>query len=108
MEPIKIVVTDYIEPDLKWEEEELKKYGHVKFEYHQLKFMPETELATKIGDADMILVNMVKMTAGVSRPHRIRPAWPATAKRTNVPPTSTIGSIATRLLSRLEMKFPRM
>lgn len=65
MEPIKIVVTDYIEPDLKWEEEELGKYGHVTFEYHQLKFRPESELVEKIVDADMILVNMVKMTAGV-------------------------------------------
>ncbi|MDE3000699.1 MAG: C-terminal binding protein [Gemmatimonadota bacterium] len=65
MDPIKIVVTDYIEPDLKWEEEELRKYGHVAFEYHQLKFRPESELVEKIVDADMILVNMVKMTAGV-------------------------------------------
>ena len=65
MEPIKIVVTDYIEPDLKWEEEELGKYGHVAFEYHQLKFREESELVEKIVDADMILVNMVKMTAGV-------------------------------------------
>ena len=65
MEPIKIVVTDYIEPDLKWEEEELGKYGHVTFEYHQLKFRSEPDLVEKIVDADMILVNMVKMTASV-------------------------------------------
>ena len=65
MKPIKIVVTDYIEPDLKWEEEELGKYGHVTFEVHQLKFRSEPDLVETIVDADMILVNMVKMTASV-------------------------------------------
>lgn len=65
MEPIKIVVTDYIEPDLKWEEERLAEYDHVTFEYYQLKFKPEDELVEKIRDADMVLVNMVKMTKSV-------------------------------------------
>ncbi len=65
MQPIKIYVTDYIEPDLKWEEEQLAKYAHVTFEYEQLKLKPEEELVAEIGDADMVLVNMVKMTENV-------------------------------------------
>ena len=65
MQPIKIYVTDYIEQDLKWEEEQLARYAHVTFEYDQLKFKQEEELVAAIGDADMVLVNMVKMTANV-------------------------------------------
>ena len=65
MQPIKIVVTDYIEPDLKWEEEQLSKYDHVHFEYHQLKFAPQEELIAAIRDADVVLVNMAPMTAEV-------------------------------------------
>ena len=65
MDPLKIVVTDYIEPDLKWEEEELAKYDHVDFVYHQLKFAPDDELVSHVQDGDMILVNMVKMTKPV-------------------------------------------
>ncbi len=65
MQPTKIFVTDYIEPDLKWEEEQLAKYAHVTFRYDQLKFKPEEELVAAIGDADMVLVNMVKMTENV-------------------------------------------
>jgi D-3-phosphoglycerate dehydrogenase len=65
MQPTRIFVTDYIEPDLKWEEEQLAKYAHVTFKYDQLKFKPEEELVAAIGDADMVLVNMVKMTENV-------------------------------------------
>ena len=65
MEPIKIVITDYIEQDLKWEEEQLAQYDHVTFEYHQLKFAPQEELIAAIGDADVILVNMTAMTAEI-------------------------------------------
>lgn len=61
----KVVVTDYIEPDLKWEEEEMQKRGNVDFEYHQLKFLPEEEVIEKIKDADVIVVNMVKMPESV-------------------------------------------
>jgi D-3-phosphoglycerate dehydrogenase len=57
---MKVVVTDYVEPDLKWEEEELTRRG-VHFEYHQLKFRPLTEVAAKVRDADIIVVNMVNM-----------------------------------------------
>ncbi len=65
MQPIKIVITDYIEQDLKWEEEQLGQYEHVTFEYHQLKFAPQEELVAAIEDADVILVNMTAMTAEI-------------------------------------------
>jgi len=65
MQPIKIVITDYIEPDFKWEEEQLAQYEQVTFEYHQLKFSSTDELLAAIGDADVILVNMTPMTAEI-------------------------------------------
>ena len=65
MDQLKIVVTDYIEPDLEWEAEQLAKYENVTFEYHQLKFQSDEELLETIRDADMILVNMVKMSEAV-------------------------------------------
>jgi len=57
----KVVVTDYIEEDLEWEAEALAK-ADIQFEAHQLKFRPEPEVLEKIGDADIIVVNMVPMT----------------------------------------------
>lgn len=57
----KVVVTDYIEADLDWEAKELETKG-IAFEIHQLKFKPEEEVLEKIADADVIVVNMVKMT----------------------------------------------
>lgn len=65
MEAIKIVVTDYIEPDLEWERQQLARFEHVTLEYHQLKFAPQEELLQAIGDADAILVNMTAMTADI-------------------------------------------
>ncbi|MEW6753021.1 MAG: C-terminal binding protein, partial [Candidatus Latescibacterota bacterium] len=65
MEPIKIAVTDYIEPDLEWERQQLAKYEHVAFAYHQLKFAPREQLMAAIRDADAILVNMTAMNAEV-------------------------------------------
>ncbi len=61
-EKIKVVVTDYIEPDLKWEEQELAQRG-VDFEYYQLKFRPPEEVLEKVKDADIIVVNMVPISA---------------------------------------------
>ncbi len=61
----KIVVTDYIEPDLKWEEDELGKLEGVEFEYHQLKFAPQDELIAAVRDADVIVVNMSPFPAEV-------------------------------------------
>ena len=57
---LKVVVTDYIEDDLDWEAEQVTKAG-LDFEAHQLKFKPEEEVVEKIADADIIVVNMVKM-----------------------------------------------
>ena len=65
MEQIKAVVTDYIEPDLNWEEEELAKHDNVRFEHYQLKFAPQEELIAAIRDADVVVVNMAPMTAQV-------------------------------------------
>ena len=61
---IKAVVTDYIEDNLDWEAGELEKAG-VAFAAHQLKFKPEAEILAKIGDADVVVVNMVKFDASL-------------------------------------------
>ncbi|MEI8341194.1 MAG: hypothetical protein WCH43_06615, partial [Verrucomicrobiota bacterium] len=57
---IKAAVTDYIEENLDWEREELAKAG-IELAVHQLKFRPEAEVAEQLADADVIVVNMVKM-----------------------------------------------
>ena len=57
---MKAVVTDYIEDNLDWEAEELEKAG-IEFDALQLKFKPEEEVVAAIGDADVVVVNMVKM-----------------------------------------------
>ena len=60
----KIVVTDYIEPDLKWEEEEMARRG-VEFVTHQLKFAPVADVIAATRDADVVVVNMVPITPEV-------------------------------------------
>ncbi len=64
----RIVVTDYLEPDFNWEQEQLRKRG---FEFtwhaHQLKFSSESELIDAVRDADVIIVNMAPMTENVIR-----------------------------------------
>lgn len=64
MDSMNVVVTDYIEPDLDWETEEMKKRG-VNFTAHQLKFQPEAKVIAAVKDADVIVVNMVKITETV-------------------------------------------
>ena len=59
---LKVVVTDYIEDNLDWEVAELAK-APVQFEFYQLKFKPVAEVLAKIADADILVVNMVKMDA---------------------------------------------
>ncbi len=61
---VKCVITDYIEPDLRWESEELAKRG-VEFAPCQLKFAPEREVIAATRDADIIVVNMVPITREV-------------------------------------------
>jgi len=63
-EKLKVVVTDYIEPDMDWEAAEMAKRG-VEFAAFQLKFRPEEEVIAAVKDADVIVVNMVPMTARV-------------------------------------------
>ncbi len=60
----KVVVTDHIEPDLDWEAAEMEKRG-VDFAALQLKFRPEDEVIAAVRDADVIVVNMVKITPRV-------------------------------------------
>jgi D-3-phosphoglycerate dehydrogenase / 2-oxoglutarate reductase len=57
-------VTDYIENDLMWEENECKLLG-VNFSWYQLKDASSHEIIQKVGDADIVLVNMAKMTSKV-------------------------------------------
>jgi D-3-phosphoglycerate dehydrogenase len=57
-------ITDYIERDLLWEEEECRKLG-VRFEHYQLKEAAPAEIIARIRDADIVLVNMAKFTAEV-------------------------------------------
>jgi len=62
----KIVVTDYLEPDFQWEQDELRKRGlDFQWEAHQAKFAKEDELVKVIGDAEVVVVNMARMTSGV-------------------------------------------
>lgn len=61
---MKVVVTDYIEDDLDWEANELRKAG-IDFEAWQLKFKPEAEVLDKLSDADIVVVNMVPMTESI-------------------------------------------
>ena len=66
MKPTKVVVTDYIEPDLEWERAQLMPRG-VDFQVFQLKFAPAGEMLAAIGDADVLIVNMAKMTGEILR-----------------------------------------
>lgn len=57
-------ITDYIERDLQWEEEECRKAG-IGFGYYQLKYAAPAEIITNIGDADIVLTNMAKFDSEV-------------------------------------------
>lgn len=59
---MKVVVTDYIEPDLNWEAEEMAKRG-IEFAGHQLKFAPLDRVVEATRDAEIVVVNMVPVTA---------------------------------------------
>jgi len=64
MAKIKVVVTDFIEPDLDWEVKHSKELG-IEFQYFQLKQANPDQLLTVIHDADVVIVNMAKITAEV-------------------------------------------
>ncbi len=58
MKTVRIVVTDYIEPDLEWERAQLAS-SPVDFEAFQLKFSSREDLLAGIRDAHVLIVNMV-------------------------------------------------
>lgn len=64
MSKVKVVVTDYIEPDLNWEAEEMARRG-VEFVTCQLKFAPAADVIAATRDADVVVVNMVPITPEV-------------------------------------------
>jgi D-3-phosphoglycerate dehydrogenase len=59
MEKIKVVITDYIEPDLDWETRTCESWG-VDFAHYQLKNASQEELLNAVEDAEIIIVNMAK------------------------------------------------
>ena len=61
---MKVVVTDYIEPDLEWEAREMAQRG-VEFSAHQLKFAPAADVIRATQDADVVVVNMVPINREV-------------------------------------------
>lgn len=61
---MKVVVTDYIEPDLDWEAREMARRG-VEFAAYQLKFTSAERVIEATRDADVVIVNMVPVTAEI-------------------------------------------
>ncbi len=64
MEQTKIVITDYVEADLEWERAQLASLS-VTLESYQLKYASQEALLERIGDADVLVVNMARMTREV-------------------------------------------
>lgn len=64
MAKIKVVITDYVEQDLKWEEEQFKELG-IDFAYDQLKLGSPEQILNLARDADIVIVNMAKIDARV-------------------------------------------
>jgi D-3-phosphoglycerate dehydrogenase len=64
MKAARIVVTDYIEPDLEWEQRQLATFAAT-LEAFQLKSASREELLAHVGDADVLVVNMVKISREV-------------------------------------------
>jgi D-3-phosphoglycerate dehydrogenase len=61
MNPVKVVVTDYIEADLDWEAREMARRG-IQFVTCQLKFAPSGAVIEATRDAEVVIVNMVPIT----------------------------------------------
>lgn len=64
--PPLVVVTDYIEPDLEWEREQVEQLG-ARFESYQCKHGSPDELVEIAGDADVVIVNMARLDERVLR-----------------------------------------
>lgn len=60
----RVVVADYVEPDLDWEARELARRG-VEFECHQLFQQPVSKLIAATRDAHVVIVNHVQVTRDV-------------------------------------------
>jgi D-3-phosphoglycerate dehydrogenase / 2-oxoglutarate reductase len=71
---LKIVVTDYIETDLNWEAAEMAKRGH-ELQCLQLKQASKAVVIAATRDADVVVVNMVKvdreLVAGWEKPRLV-------------------------------------
>ncbi len=63
-EAITFKVTDFVERDLAWEEEECRKLG-LRFEFYQMKEAPAHEIVRRVKDAEIVLVNMAKFNREV-------------------------------------------
>ncbi len=61
---MKVVVTDYIEPDLEWEAAQMARRG-IEFAAYQLKFTSAERVIEATRDADVVVVNMVPVTAEI-------------------------------------------
>ena len=71
-EPVVFKITDYIERDLAWEEEECRRLG-VAFAAYQLKSAAPAKIVDAVKDADIVLVNMAAFPAAVvSRLKRVK------------------------------------
>jgi D-3-phosphoglycerate dehydrogenase / 2-oxoglutarate reductase len=64
MTKTKVVITDYIEPELTWETEQFAQMG-VDFSAYQLKNAPAPELLKVIAEADVVVVNMAPLNEEV-------------------------------------------
>ncbi len=63
-EQLTFKITDYVERDLVWEEDQCRQLG-LRFEYYQLRDAPAEELVCHVKDADIILVNMARFSREV-------------------------------------------
>ena len=61
---MRVVVTDYVELDLEWETRELAARG-IELDCHQLKFAPSEKVIAATRDADIVIVNMVRITRDI-------------------------------------------
>ena len=64
-ETIRVVVTDFLEPDFDWEREQLARYPHVEYVECQLKHAAVAELAEAVKGAHVLVVNMAPINAEV-------------------------------------------
>jgi D-3-phosphoglycerate dehydrogenase len=64
MSPIKVVITDHVEPDLEWETEQFEQLG-IAFSHYQLKFGSAERILEVAADADVVITNMANIDAKV-------------------------------------------